>query len=220
MASFIGTRKEFKRYIGPRLRNLVNILTKNHRVGIANCNHCGAKERLESAHVRGRERNQIIDALLEGFTHNEIITIDLEILERKFVAEHDPIEKTILILCRDCHVKYDALTDSPQANNEVASEVRVRSVPKRAPTYSSSAGQLPIELIPPDPVVFKMELLRTRKAQITTKYYDGKEEVRLWNAPNFSLSSNVLGNLRSRPEFRQGQWQARGIAKVTVRVVE
>jgi hypothetical protein len=66
MASFIGTRREFKRYIGPRLRNLVNILTKNHRIRVANCNQCGAKERLESAHVRGRERNQIIDVLLAG----------------------------------------------------------------------------------------------------------------------------------------------------------
>src|SRR5688572_1388085 len=154
MASFIGTRKEFKRYIGPRLRNLVNLLTKKHRIGVANCNHCGTKERLESAHVRGRERNQIIDVLLEGFTHNEIITIDLEIFERKFVAEHDPIDKTILILCRDCHIKYDGITDSPQAHNEVSSEVGFMAVPKTARTYSSSAGQLPIELIPPDPVLF------------------------------------------------------------------
>jgi hypothetical protein len=220
MASFIGTRKEFKRYIGPRLRNLVNLLTKNHRIRAASCNHCGAKERLESAHVRGRERNQIIDVLLEGFTHNEIITIDLEIFERKFVAEHDPIDKTILILCRDCHLKYDATTNSPQVYNEVSSELGAMAAPKRVPTYSSSSGQLPIKLIPSDAIVFKMELLRTRKAQITTKYDNGQEEVRVWNAPNFSPTSNVLGNLRSRPEFRQGQWQARGIAKVTVRVVE
>ena len=218
MASFIGTRKEFKRYIGPRLRNLVNILTKNHRIRVANCNHCGAKERLESAHVRGRERNQLIDALLEEFTHNEIITIDLGIFERKFVAEHEPIERTILILCRECHLKYDAITLASQTN-ELSSEVGVTAVPIRVPTLSSSAGQLSIELVPPDPLAFKMELLRTRKAQIIISYENGKEEVRVWNAPNFSPTSNLLGNLRSRPEFRQGEWQARGIAKVTVRVV-
>ena len=220
MASFIGTRKEFKRYIGPRLRNLVIIITKNHRIRVANCNHCGAKEHLESAHVRGRERNQIIDVLLEGFINNEIVTIDLEIFERKFVAEHDPIEKIILVLCHDCHVRYDAITYSQHAYKEVGSGEGVIAVPNTVTTHSSSGGQLPIELVPPDPVVFKMELLRTRRAQITTKYDNGKEELSVWNAQDFLPSSNLLGNLRSRPKFRQGQWQARGIARVTVRVVE
>ena len=77
MASFMGTRKEFKRFIGPRLRNLVNMRTKAYRIGVANCKHCGSPDGLESAHVRGRDRNQIINALLEQFTHNEIVTIDL-----------------------------------------------------------------------------------------------------------------------------------------------
>ena len=95
MASFIGTRKEFKRFIGPRLRNLVNIRTKAYRTGVANCNHCGSPDRLESAHVRGRDRNQIIDALLEQFTHDEVVTIDLAKFEQLFVSEHEPIERTI-----------------------------------------------------------------------------------------------------------------------------
>jgi hypothetical protein len=108
MASFIGTKKEFRRYIGPRLRNLVQQITKNHRLTIASCGHCGAPEQLEAAHVRGRNRNQIIDLVLERFTHNEIVTIDLGEFETSFKAEHDPLENSILILCRTCHKQYDS----------------------------------------------------------------------------------------------------------------
>ena len=105
MASFIGTKREFRRYVGPRLRNLVQQITKNHRVTLANCQHCGASENLEAAHVRGRDRNQIIDLVLEKFTHNDIITIDLGEFEKVFRAEHSPLEKSFLILCRSCHKK-------------------------------------------------------------------------------------------------------------------
>ena len=33
-----------------------------------------------------------------------------------------------------------------------------------------------------------------------------------------SSTSNVIGNLRSRPEFRAGKWQARGIASLRVTI--
>ena len=86
----------------------------------------------------------------------------------------------------------------------------------------TSRGQprsLPISLVPSDPVTFKQELLRSRVAEIVTTFSDGRIETRIWRAANFSSSSNVIGNLRSRPNFRAGQWEARGIAKVTVRVL-
>jgi hypothetical protein len=50
-------------------------------------------------------------------------------------------------------------------------------------------------------------------------YNDGRTERRPWDASKFSEASNVFGNLRSRPEFRQGEWQLRGIVKVHVRVL-
>lgn len=216
MASFIGTHKEFKRFIGPRLRNLVNIRTKAYRIGVANCNHCGSADRLESAHIRGRERNQIIDALLQQFTHDEIVTIDLAKFEQLFIAEHEPIERTILILCRDCHSKYDAVVvhDEPSIRYETEEE-------DTDPVSTiSSSSQLPIYLVPSNSATFKKELLRTRKAQIKITYLNGREQSKAWNVSNFSASSNVLGNLRSRPEFRHGRWQQLGIVKVTVEIVE
>jgi hypothetical protein len=84
----------------------------------------------------------------------------------------------------------------------------------------TAAKSLPIILIPTDPREFKRELLRTRKAEIITRYIDGREESKIWNAQDFGETSNVKGNLRSRPEFRQGNWQSRGIQDVTVRILE
>lgn len=80
----------------------------------------------------------------------------------------------------------------------------------------SSDGSLPIELVAPPGRDFKEELLRRRQAWIHVEYADGRTEKRLWNADRISASSNVLGNLRSRPEFRAGVWQGRGIKRVVV----
>lgn len=65
---------------------------------------------------------------------------------------------------------------------------------------------------------FKTELLRTKTADVTIHYQDGRSEQRVWNAPHFQESSNLLGNLRSRPEFRQGEWQRRGISSVVLKI--
>jgi alkylated DNA nucleotide flippase Atl1 len=90
----------------------------------------------------------------------------------------------------------------------------------RSTEITESSDHLPINLIPSDPNTFKQHLLHTRVAEIMITYRDGRVERRIWNAPNFRTSSNVIGNLRSRPEFRAGQWQAEGIAKVTVTVLQ
>ena len=77
---------------------------------------------------------------------------------------------------------------------------------------------LPISLDPPDSGAFLDTLLRTREAWIEVAYRDGRREVRRWEAARMSPSSNVIGNLRSRPEFRDGEWQRRGITGVRVRL--
>lgn len=209
MASFIGTNKEFRRYIGPRLRNLVQQFTKNHKAEISACEHCGSKENLESAHVHGRDRNEIIDILLCEYTHNGIATVDIATFEQRFKEEHQPLEKSILILCRSCHQKYDS--KAPKDSTESASQ---------QPVLANEEGCLPITLEPSDPNIFKQELLLTKQAVIETYYSDSRVERKEWNASRFSSSSNVFGNLRSRPEYRSGNWQSKGIIKVHVKVVK
>jgi protein-arginine kinase activator protein McsA len=147
MASFIGTNPEFKRYVGPRLRNLVQQLTRKHKAEIAVCEHCGTKANLESAHVNGRDRNQIIDLVLEAFTTNGIATIDLSVFEDKFKEEHHPLEKSILILCRECHTKYDSeivesISELP-LSTELSNHVHM----------PNKGVSLPITLDPSDPLI-------------------------------------------------------------------
>ena len=42
---------------------------------------------------------------------------------------------------------------------------------------------------------------------------------KVWEANSFTAKSGVLNNLRSRAEFRNGEWQARGIERVVVKVI-
>lgn len=215
MASFIGTNKEFHRYIGPRLRNFVQQFTKSHKAEISACEHCGSKGSLESAHVHGRERYEIINLILNENTHNSIVTIDIAKFETRFKEEHQPLEKSILILCRDCHKKYDFKAPYITSTKNESSKSNEQSH-----ETVNNKGYLPITLEPSDPETFKQELLQTQKATIETSFSDGRIVSKPWNVSRFSISSNVLGNLRSRSEYRSGNWQSNGIVKVHVKVVK
>ena len=61
-------------------------------------------------------------------------------------------------------------------------------------------------------------MLRVKEAWLEVSYNDGRKEVRRWDASHMRPSSNVINNLRSRPEFRAGSWQNRGIASLRVSV--
>lgn len=216
MPTFTGTSRDFKRYVGPRLRNFVQMITKKHKATVGACEHCGGGENLESAHVKGRDRNQIIDLLLSAISTERVVTVELHQFERNFKFEHDPVEKAILILCRQCHRTYDAVIYPAPANGPGLPPVAGTA---GAQVIESPDGLLPITLEPPQSAEFKRQLLACRRAQITTFYNDGRVEHRSWDASRFSETSNVMGNLRSRPEFRQAAWLGSGIVKVHVRVV-
>jgi hypothetical protein len=96
-----------------------------------------------------------------------------------------------------------------------SNQIKKNSIPKES-FYSSNV--LPIELNPNNEIEFKRKLISTRRAFITSIYASGKEEKKIWNAYSFKESSDVIGNLRSRPEFRKGEWQRRGIIKVFVSI--
>ena len=83
---------------------------------------------------------------------------------------------------------------------------------------SPGGPTLPIVLEPPDPGEFLEALLLTKEAWIEVSYQDAHREVRRWDAARMTPSSNVIGNLRSRPEFRAGEWQRRGITGILVRL--
>ena len=107
-ASFVGSSRSFKRHFGPRMRNLVQLITKSYRLRVGKCEHCGLDSKLEAAHVHGKGRNHLIDSILSKHIHKDVVTVDLNLFESEFKDAHNPIEDNILILCRECHSKYDA----------------------------------------------------------------------------------------------------------------
>lgn len=133
MAVFEGTEPEFNRYIGPRVRNLVQLMTKSaKRAAGGACSHCGRTDvELEAAHVHGRERTTIIHELLEHYRVGETHRVDLESFERELRAAHEPIEKSFLFLCSDCHRAYDREGRAP-------SEDRLPVRPTAGPVEPSS----------------------------------------------------------------------------------
>lgn len=106
--------------------------------------------------------------------------------------------------------------DFKQQAYPVASKAQAILAPDLALSERQNKGGdiLNIELNPPNINEFKRLLLKKKYASIIIYYTDGREEKRTWDARNFNESSNVMGNLRSRPEFRQKEWQRKGIAKV------
>jgi hypothetical protein len=83
---------------------------------------------------------------------------------------------------------------------------------------AAAGALLPIKLIPEDEARFKKELLKIKKATIRIFYNDGRMELKTWNAFKFDSNSSVMGNLRSRAEFRQDVWQQDGISHVEVEI--
>lgn len=215
MARFTGTVKEFKLYIGPLLRNVVQLITRKQKAAIGACEHCGADGELEAAHVHGRDRTDIINLLLGTAEPGASVDVDLDEFVQAFKREHHPVEKAILVLCATCHRKYDAAPISPV---DLRAAVSLDAAPARR--LYGAHGVLPISLDPARPDDFKARLLEVRTAVVEVLYEDGSVDRKPWNASRFEESSNLFGNLRSRPEFRQGVWQESGIVKVNVRVSE
>lgn len=110
MAKFVGTVQEFHHFIGPKLKNAVNGITRNHRNergGI--CEVCETKAELQSAHVHGRERRAIIEHELRDFMDEHgTVSCVLEEIESRVLQAHLPIEHTFKFICQTCHTRYDS----------------------------------------------------------------------------------------------------------------
>ena len=109
MAQFEGTSAEFVKFIGGYIRNKVQTLTRTYRKNIGKCEECGCSstKKLETAHVRGKERLVITSNILNNFIQDGIIRVDLQDFEDQLIQAHYPLADTVRILCKDCHRKYD-----------------------------------------------------------------------------------------------------------------
>jgi hypothetical protein len=220
MAVFVGTLTEFTRYIGPRVKNVVNAVTRDYRrdIGRCECEGCPRHEgpcletaNLESAHITGRERPVIIADILKDPTHDTLIDIDLEQFESALKEKHYPLDEFIKVLCRKCHTEYDK-KQPPTLDVEILDKVPELT--------DSDAEILEIRLDPQNPDDFRNVLIKSKRANITTFFSTGETKISEWKADRITTSSNIIGNLRSRPEFRSGNWQKNGISKVLVQALQ
>ena len=115
MAKFVGTVQEFHHFIGPKVRNAINLAARGHRNRLAGiCEGCGEKAELQSAHVHGRDRRTLIETVLAEYTDETgVVACDLAVSESRIIESHLPIEDTFKFLCHSCHVAYDSGTRTP-----------------------------------------------------------------------------------------------------------
>ena len=126
MATFEGSVQEFHHYIGPRIRNRIQSFARqerNARNGV--CEDCGKTDQeLHSAHLHGKDRRTIIEAVLSRYESNGLVRCDVGIVEFEIVTEHGDVRDTFKFLCNECHVIYD---------NKNSAEI---FIPKSAPQSS------------------------------------------------------------------------------------
>jgi len=109
MVKFIGSLEDYEKYIGPRIRNIVNIVTKSERQkrqGI--CDFCGKKAELQSAHKHGRDRKTLIREALKKYNNGSCFNVDVEKCENEIIKLHTPINHIFYFLCMKCHREYDS----------------------------------------------------------------------------------------------------------------
>ena len=215
MATFKGSSSEFRRFIGPHLRNVVNQITKIHKRSTGSCEHCGKGGELHAAHVRGKTRTEIIESIIQRSKASNSLDLEIELdaFEQEFKQQHSPVEKAILVLCEACHRKYDSKPF------DAGSTAATPTLTDNQLSHPMRSNLLPITLDPPRMNDFVDQLLTSRTAEIQTYFNDGRVKSQTWKTNRFKRSSNLFRNLRSRPEFRQGTWQGLGIVKVHVRIV-
>ena len=160
-------------------------------------------------------RNQIVET-----PHELLVDLISETTERicGFKPETELVEQFLA-------QRIQTLFDAPP-EPEVPSRRRPPTPTPNGPTSDTTRQvpegrqdtPLPISLEPPRPGDFLTALLEARHAWLEVSYNDGQKEVRRWDASRMSSTSNVIGNLRSRPEFRAGTWQASGISSLRVTI--
>lgn len=128
MAHIKCTIQEYHDFIGLRIRNAVQVLTKKTRSeknGI--CEHCGKTDTLESAHIHGKGRRTIVEAVLKEYENDGLIEGDLQEIEGKILDAHLPLEESFKFLCKACHNEYDSVSPE-KANRTIRTPVATRSV--------------------------------------------------------------------------------------------
>lgn len=160
------------------------------------------------AFVEAPDRLERIESFIRESRYWERVSVFGD-LERYCKAQYRSIDA----LCRVNRQYLDSLMP-----DDVDGRPGSEPAPESPPVVRRAGETLPITLDPPAVAAFKDALLRKGEARILEIHRDGRTIERRWNATNMSESSNVLGNLRSRPRYRSGAWKPLGIQSLAVSV--
>ena len=110
MAELTCTIREFHKFIGPCIRNRIQLLTKKRKRELNHiCQACGQEKELEAAHVNGKNRKLIIDSVLDRYRiDGDTVKVDLLKVEEEIMSAHRPIDEYFKFLCSKCHKEYDS----------------------------------------------------------------------------------------------------------------
>ena len=107
-AYFEGSFEDFKKYIGPKCRNEVNLFCKQEREKHNSiCEYCGSHAELQSAHIE--DRPIIIKRILDTYfkVGVNLYKVELNSFFDLFKKAHMPINQNIFFLCNKCHNELD-----------------------------------------------------------------------------------------------------------------
>ena len=159
--------------------------------------------------IEDRDRLERIDEFLRESGYWERVA-DFGDLQRYCEAQYRAIDAL-------CRVNRKYLSSLLPPVEEADEEAETNGAPT-APTEHAGADALPIVLEPSPAPAFRTALLRQGHAWIVEIYRDGRREIRRWNAAKMSESSNILGNLRTRPRYRKGAWEPLGLKSLFVSI--
>lgn len=149
---------------------------------------------------------------------NKVLSEDFKLIVSKIIVEKLSVEYDINLVSRVLNNVNLEISEKYEAQKNIEQTELLKTQYHQQNDISYSNGILPIGLNPTTEEEFKRRLLLTKTAYITVFYKNGTSNQKTWNANRFKESSGVLGNLRSRPEFRNGEWQKLGIEKVLVSI--
>lgn len=149
---------------------------------------------------RKKERKNLKSEILSDDYKHKLF----ELIKQSFIRSYDG--EMIDDVLKELDIK---ITDK----NKSATDLNQKDT-----SVHNNGETLPITLNPSDNDEFKKKLVSTKKAYIKIVYENGKEEKETWEAKKFKESSGVIGNLRSKSKFRQGEWQRLGIKEIFVSI--
>lgn len=209
-------------YTGAKLAK--NELERDHAIPM-NRTHCGLHlfgNVLPSTKSANRKK--------AGKHYREFLKDDPDRLDRieGFVRDSNYHERVAELgdLGRYCRAQYRMITGLCTVNDDYLGSLLLEELEESGPDDPNQTDA-PKDMHDPDtlPIAFepsgkdfRIRLLQEGAAWITECYTDGSVECRHWDAENMSETSNVIGNIRSRPRYRRGNWKRLGIASLRVSV--